>query len=73
MIELPANLTNQFLIAMPGLEDPFFAKTVTYLCQHNEEGALGIIINRPSDLTVGDVLAQMGITSSNEACGQMPV
>lgn len=73
MIELPANLTNQFLIAMPGLEDPFFAKTVTYLCQHNEEGALGIIINRPSDLTVGDVLEQMGITSRNEACGQMPV
>lgn len=61
MNESTANLTNQFLIAMPGMADPTFAKTVTYLCQHGPEGALGIIINRPSDLTLGEVMEQMSI------------
>ncbi len=61
MIEQIENLTDQFLIAMPGLNDPTFARTVTYLCQHTADGALGIIINRPSDLTLGDIMAQMQI------------
>jgi putative transcriptional regulator len=61
MNQQPDNLTNQFLIAMPGLADPIFAKTVTYLCQHGPEGALGIIINRPSELTLGEVMEQMSI------------
>ena len=42
------NLTNQFLIAMPGLADPNFQKTVTFVCAHSDEGAMGIIINRLS-------------------------
>ncbi len=46
------NLTHHFLIAMPGLEDSAFAKTVVYVCEHNERGALGLIINKPSDLTM---------------------
>lgn len=54
-------LTNNFLIAMPAMKDPNFEQTVTYICQHNEEGALGIVINRTIDLTVGDVLDQMKI------------
>ena len=41
------NLTHQFLIAMPAMADPNFSKTLTYVCEHNEQGALGIIINRP--------------------------
>jgi putative transcriptional regulator len=61
MNESTSNLTNQFLVAMPGMVDPTFAKTVTYLCQHGPEGALGIIINRPSDLTLGEVMEQMSI------------
>ncbi|CAI8882161.1 DUF179 domain-containing protein YqgE [Methylocaldum szegediense] len=73
MIDVTANLTNSFLIAMPGLTDPFFARTVTYLCQHGPEGALGIIINRPSDLTLGEVMQQMDIDVRNETIGQMPV
>lgn len=73
MIEAAANLTNHFLIAMPGLSDPFFARTVTYLCQHNEEGALGIIINRPSELTLKDVMSQMSLELDDEALGESPV
>jgi putative transcriptional regulator len=73
MIEQIANLTNHFLIAMPGMADPFFAKTVTYLCQHNAEGALGIIINRPSELTLGDIMQQMDIKLDEAEVGKMPI
>lgn len=54
-------LTDHFLIAMPSLADPNFSQTVTYVCEHNEEGAMGIVINRPLRLTLGDVLSQMEI------------
>lgn len=46
------NLTNHFLIAMPGLGDAFFAKSVVYLCEHSERGALGLMINKPTDITL---------------------
>ena len=46
------NLTHHFLIAMPGLEDEAFAKSVIYMCEHTERGALGLIINKPSDINV---------------------
>src|SRR6201997_5499227 len=44
------NLTNQFLIAMPSMADPTFSGTVVYLCDHSERGALGLVINRPTDI-----------------------
>ena len=46
------NLTHHFLIAMPGLEDEAFAKSVVYVCEHSERGALGLVINKPSDLSM---------------------
>ena len=46
------NLTHHFLIAMPGLEDEAFSKSVIYMCEHSERGALGLIINKPSDINV---------------------
>ena len=46
----PINLTNHFLIAMPGLEDAAFSRSVVYLCEHSERGALGLVINKPSDI-----------------------
>lgn len=67
------NLTNHFLIAMPGMVDPFFAKTVSYLCQHSAEGALGIIVNRPSDLTLADIMQQMNIDLVDKGMGELPV
>src|ERR1051325_11016020 len=41
------NLTHHFLIAMPSMADPYFAKTLTYICEHNDQGALGLVVNRP--------------------------
>jgi len=67
------DLTNQFLIAMPSLQDPNFHRTVTYLCAHNDEGAMGIVINRPLDLRLGEVLNHMSIEVENDGVDQMPV
>lgn len=55
----PVNLTNHFLIAMPSLADDNFSRSVTLICEHNEEGALGIVINRPTDFTLGEMLQQL--------------
>jgi len=63
----------QFLIAMPGLADPNFEHGVTLMCQHNEDGALGITINRHSDLTLMDVLAQLEIRCDDEHLAAQPV
>ena len=60
------DLTDHFLIAMPSLQDPNFSKTVTYICAHNEEGAMGIVINRPLDLSLGEVLNQMDLEPGDE-------
>jgi putative transcriptional regulator len=56
-------LTNQLLIAMPALRDPNFARGVAFLCQHGEDGAMGLMINRLSEYRLGDVLAQMNMQS----------
>ncbi|HEY3046551.1 MAG TPA: YqgE/AlgH family protein [Polaromonas sp.] len=48
----PINLTHHFLIAMPGLDDGAFAKSVIYMCEHSDRGALGLIINKPSDINL---------------------
>lgn len=66
-------LRNQFLIAMPTLQDPNFFHGVTYLCEHNEEGAMGIMINRPLDFGLGEVLTQIEIDTDNERIAQQPV
>lgn len=54
-------LGNQFLIAMPGLEDENFNHSVTLLCEHHDRGALGLVINRPMQLKLGDMLDQMSL------------
>src|SRR5690606_11319687 len=56
------NLTDHFLIAMPSLEDSFFAKTLTYICEHNEQGALGLVVNRPTTLSIEELLKQLGMS-----------
>ena len=58
---------------MPGLADPNFFHTVTYLCQHNQDGALGIVINRPTGMKLGDIFEQMGIKTELENIQAMPV
>jgi putative transcriptional regulator len=59
------SLTNHFLIAMPGLQDPNFSRTVTYICEHTEQGAMGIVINRPMDIRLGEVLSQLDIETQD--------
>ncbi len=50
-----SNLTNNFLIAMPALDDPYFSHTVNYICEHTSNGAMGIIINHPMDMQLTDI------------------
>lgn len=67
------SLKNHFLIAMPSLMDPQFFRSVTYLCEHTEKGAIGIVINQPIlHLRLGDILEQMGIrTNYPEVAGRL--
>ena len=58
---VPINLTHHFLIAMPGLEDESFSRSVVYLCEHNERGALGLIINKPSTLSLQTLLQKIDL------------
>lgn len=53
------SLENQFLIAMPSLGDSYFSKTVTYICEHNDEGAMGLVINIPVNITLNELLTQI--------------
>ena len=67
------SLANHFLIAMPSLRDPNFARTVTLICEHSSEGAMGIVINRGTDLRLADVLQQMDIDGGDSRYRDMPV
>ena len=57
----PGTLANQFLIAMPHLQDPWFNHTVTFVWKHNADGALGIVINKPSTMRVAELMEELGI------------
>ena len=56
-----ANFTHHFLIAMPAMADPHFAHTLTYVCEHNEDGALGIVVNKPIDMTLSALFEQIDV------------
>lgn len=60
------NLTNHFIIAMPSLQDGNFSESVTYICEHDENGALGITINRPSEISLSEILSQLQISISSD-------
>ena len=67
------SLTNQLLIAMPGMADPNFSTTVTLICEHNDEGALGIVINRPLDLTLAGLFEQLDVEDPDPDAAKRPV
>ncbi len=67
------SLTNQLLIAMPGMADPNFSTTVTLICEHNDEGALGIVINRPLDLTLAGLFEQLDVEDPDPDAAGRPV
>ena len=60
------NLTHHFLIAMPGMEDQSFARSVVYLCEHSARGALGLVINKPSDINLGHLFERSGRSPRSE-------
>ena len=62
-----SSLANRLLVALPALHDPNFARSVTLLCQHDGDGAMGVMVNRPSEYTLGEVFRQMGIASDSDA------
>lgn len=64
---------NQFIIAMPSLREPIFHHTVTFLCQHTKEGALGIVINRSADMKLGEIFKQMEIPVKFPKAAQVSV
>jgi len=66
------NLADHFLIAMPSMLDPIFGGTVVYLCEHNDEGALGVIINKATDMTLDLLLDRIDLSMEIEA-GRVPV
>lgn len=66
-------LTNHLLIAMPAMDDPNFAQTVTYICEHSDEGAMGVIINRPLDISIREIFEQLELDTSQPELDGMPV
>ena len=69
----PINLTNQFLIAMPGMGDGTFAGTVVYLCEHTEKGALGLVINKPIDIKLKNLFEKVELALDREDLAESPV
>lgn len=67
------NLTDNFLIAMPAMEDPYFAHSLVYVCEHNENGALGIIVNRPIDMNLAALFEKIDIKLEHEELANLPV
>lgn len=67
------NLSNQFLIAMPGMADEQFAGAVVYLCEHNDKGALGLVINKPTDINLQELFDKIDLPLDQHEVGSQPV
>jgi len=67
------NLTNHFLIAMPNMADPYFSRTLTYVCEHNDQGALGIVVNRPIDMTLQALFERLSLSMKDTARADAPI
>jgi putative transcriptional regulator len=67
------NLTNQFLIAMPGMADDTFAGSVVYLCEHSDKGALGLVINKPIDIKLKNLFEKVELSLDREELAEQPV
>ena len=67
------NLTAHFLIAMPAMTDPYFAKSLTYICEHSEQGALGVVINKPIDMSLQALFEQLGLDLHHGEAADLPV
>ena len=72
-VSAPINLTNHFLIAMPGLQDPLFEHSVVYLCEHSQRGALGLVINKPSDIDLKGLFDKVELPLTRTDLQKTPV
>lgn len=72
-MEATSTLANHLLLAMPGMQDPNFSTTVTLICEHNDEGALGIVINRPLTLKLGGLFRQLDLDDVDPYAAENPV
>jgi len=70
-IDIPTSLTGHLLIAMPNLADPNFSGTVSLICEHSESGAMGLVINHPTEITMAEVFEQMNVEGGEEQRGQL--
>ena len=73
MARAPVNFTNQFLIAMPSLREGTFAGTVVYLCEHTDKGALGLVINKPIDITLKNLFEKVELSLDRPELAESPV
>ena len=69
----PINLTNHFLIAMPGLSDELFGRSVVFMCEHSERGALGLVINKPSDILLPRLFEKVDLPMGRDDLSELPV
>ena len=73
MDSAPINLTHHFLIAMPGLMDESFSRSVVYMCEHSERGALGLIINKPSPMRMEELFEKVDLNLGRTDLIEIPV
>ncbi|MBJ7516629.1 MAG: YqgE/AlgH family protein [Stenotrophomonas sp.] len=73
MSEISTSLAHHLLVALPSLADEPFARSVALICQHDQNGSMGVLVNQPSDYTIGEVLAQMDIATEDDELRQRPV
>jgi putative transcriptional regulator len=67
------DLTNHFLIAMPNMADPYFAKSLTYVCEHNDQGALGVVVNRPIDMSLQSLFERLSLEMRDSEFADAPI
>jgi putative transcriptional regulator len=67
------NFTHHFLIAMPAMADPRFSRTLTYVCEHNDGGALGIVVNKPTEMLLSSLFEQIDVALADPQFGRTPV
>jgi putative transcriptional regulator len=67
------NLSGHFLIAMPAMTDPYFARSVTFICEHNQDGAMGVVINRPIDMKLDALFEQINLELDNNSFAEKSV
>lgn len=67
------NLTDHFLIAMPAMADPYFSQSLVYVCEHSENGALGIIVNRPIDMNLAALFEKIDLKLEHPGLANLPV